>query len=70
MELKTPIVRRSGQARKQPEYYSPLDLHLAIVLSAIEDDLRIVMEAIESTKSELWKKAMEEEMESLRNNYT
>ena len=37
---------------------------------AIEDDPSLVKEAIDSTEGELWKRAMKDEMESLRKNET
>lgn len=50
--------------------YNPPIFHSYFSFSSIEDDLRIVKEAINSIEGELWKKAMEEEMESLRENET
>jgi hypothetical protein len=71
VETQTPVVRRSGRARKQLDKYSPPNFHSALSLSATkEEHLITVKEAIDSTEGELWKKAMEEKMKSLRKNDT
>ena len=61
---------RSSEARKQLERYSPPEFHPGFALSTIENDPITVKEAIDLKEGELWKKAMEEEMESLRKNDT
>ena len=67
VENQTAVVRRSRQRRKQSNMYSTPNFHSAFALSTIEEeDPRMVKGAIESKEDELWKKAMEEEMESLR----
>ena len=59
-------MRRYGRARQQVNRYSPPNFHLAFALSATEEEYPITLkEAIDSTEGELWKKSMEEEMESL-----
>ena len=63
-------MRRSGQARKQLDKYSPANFFSSFSLSTTVDYHRMVEEAIDSMKGELWKKAMEEKMESLRKNDT
>ena len=68
--LQTPVIKISSQERKQHQRYSPPKIHVAFALYSIENDPRIVKEAFDSTKGELWKKAMEEEIESLRKNET
>ena len=70
VEVQTLVVRTFGRTRKQPERYSPIDFSSAFALSSIESDPIIGKEAIYSTNNELQKKAMEEEMESLRKNDT
>ena len=66
VEVQTSVMRRSGQARKQPKRYSPHEFCLAFILSSTKKDPRMVKEAIDSTEGKLWKKSTEEEMESLR----
>ena len=70
MDIQNLVVRRSSQERKKPERYSPLEFHLYFTLSTIEDDSRTVKEAINLLEGKLWKKPMEEEMESLIKNDT
>ena len=65
------VVRRFEQARKEPDMYSPPKFHSSFELfSTEEEDPRTVKEAIDSMEGELWKKVIEEEMESLRKNDT
>jgi len=63
-------VRRSGQARKQLHRYSPPKFCSNFALSTTKEEPRTIKEAIDLIEGELWKKAMEEEMESLRMNDT
>ena len=71
VETQTLVMRRSRHTRKQPNMYSPLNFHSNFALSAtVEEDPRTVKEAIDSMEGELWKKAMEEEIKSLRKNDT
>ena len=70
-ETQNPIVRMSGRARKQLDRYSPPNFHSDFELSATKEEyLGAIKEVIDSMKGELWKKAMEEEMELLRKNDT
>jgi hypothetical protein len=50
--------------------YSPHDFLSTFVLSTIDDEPRIVREAINLTYGRLWNEAMVEEMKSLHNNET
>ena len=43
---------------------------MGLALNLIEEDPRSIKEVIDWTEGELWKKAMKEEMESLRKNET
>ena len=61
-------MRRSVQERRLPERYTPSDFHSNFALSIIDDDPRIVREAVDSEDGKLWKKAMDEEMTTLDNN--
>ena len=70
VEQQTLVFRKYGQARKKIERYSPPNLLSTFSLSSIEDDPRLVKEAINLIEGELQKKAMEEEMESLKKNET
>jgi hypothetical protein len=64
----TPILRRSDRVRRLPERYSPSDFCSNFSLSITNDDPRTVKEAVDSEDGNLWKRAMEEEMESLDKN--
>ena len=66
----TLVMKGSSREKEQPKLYSPLEFHSNFSLSAIEYDPRSIKEAINLTKGELWKKAMKEEMASLRENET
>jgi hypothetical protein len=48
--------------------YTPSDFHSNFSLSIIDDDPRTVREAMDSEDGNLWKKAMDEEMEALDKN--
>jgi hypothetical protein len=67
-EPHTPVLRRSVRDRRQPERYSPPDFRSNFSLSIIDDDPKIVREAMNSEDSKLWKKAMVEEMDALDKN--
>jgi len=70
VEQQTPVVRRSSREIHQPKIYIPPDYHSSFALTAIEGDPMSVKEAINSSEGELWKQAMEEEVESLQKNDT
>ena len=70
VELQTPAITRYGCEEKQPKRFNPPEFHSYFALFSTKYDPRIVKEEIDSTKGELWKKAMEEEMEPLRKNET
>lgn len=70
VEQQTPVVRRSGREKHQPERYSPPEYHYDFALTNIKGDPRLVEESIDSSEGKLWKKAIEYEMESLRKNET
>jgi len=70
VEQQTLVVRRSGRARHQLDKYNPTDYCFAFLLTVIEGDPMSVKEVVDSLEGELWKEAMEEEMESLQNNDT
>ena len=38
LETQTPVMRRSGRARKQPDRYSPLNFHSYFALSSTEEE--------------------------------
>ena len=61
VEVQAPIVRRFGQAWKQPKRYIPPNFHPTFYLFSTEEYPRTIKEAIDSIEGELWKKAMEEE---------
>jgi hypothetical protein len=56
--------RRYEQVRKSTERYSLPDFYYAFVLFSIDEEPKLVKEAMDSTKSKLWKASMVEEMES------
>ena len=56
-------LRRSSQQRKQPERYGRLVTYLP-------EELTTYTQAMKSVDAELWNKAMDEEMESLKKNGT
>jgi hypothetical protein len=57
-EPHTPILKRLMRERRQIERYIPPDFYSNFALSIIDDDPRIVREAVNSEDSKLWKKAM------------
>jgi hypothetical protein len=61
-------LRRSVRERRLPERYTPSDFHSNFSLSITDDDPRTVREAVDSEDGNLWKKAMDEEMEALDKN--
>jgi hypothetical protein len=61
-------LRRSDRERRLPERYSPSDFHSNFSLSITDDDPRTVREAVYSEDGNLWKRAMDKEMESLDKN--
>jgi hypothetical protein len=67
-EPHTPVLRSSVRERRQPERYSPPDLHSNFALSITDDDPKTIKEAVNSEDSKLWKKAMVEEMDALDKN--
>jgi hypothetical protein len=70
VEQPNPLVRRLERVRKIVERYSPPEFHSTFVLNSIDDEPKSVGEAVNSTKGELWKDSMVEEIESLYNNET
>jgi hypothetical protein len=64
----TPVLRRSVRERRLPERYTQNDLCSNFSLSITDDDPRTVRELVDSKYGNLWKKAMDEEMESLDKN--
>ena len=67
-EPHTRVLRRSSQEIRQPERYSPPDFRSYFSMSITDDDPRNVKEVVDSEDSDLWKKAMDEEMDSLDKN--
>eukprot|EP00253_Pinus_taeda_P032832 PITA_32832 len=67
-EPQTPGVRRSVRERRQPERCSPSTFYSNFSLSIMNDDPRIVKEAIDSEDGKLWKEAMVDEIASLHKN--
>jgi hypothetical protein len=70
VEQHSPIVRRLERIRKPVKRYSPPDFHSTFVLSSIDDEPKLVSEAVESVEGKLCKDSMVEEMESLHKNET
>ena len=64
----TLVLRRSVQERRLPKRYTPYDFHSNFSLSVIDDDPRTVKEVVDLEDRKIWKKAMDEEMESLDKN--
>ena len=54
--------------RRLPKRHSPYDFHSNFALSITDDDPRTAREVVDSEDGNLWKRAMEEEMESLDKN--
>ena len=67
-EPHTPVLRRSSREIRQLERYCPPDFHSHFAMSITNDDPRNVKDAVNSEDSNLWKKAMDEEMDSLDKN--
>jgi hypothetical protein len=66
----TSVVWRSEQVRKPVERYSPPEFRYAFVLTATDDEPKLVEEEVDSVEGKLWKYAMVKEMESLHKNET
>ena len=64
----TPILRRLVREISLSERYTPSDFRSNFALSIIDDDPKTVREAMDSDDGNIWKKAMDEEMESLDKN--
>jgi hypothetical protein len=64
------VVRRSESVRKPIERYSFLDFYSTFMLTSIDNEPKLVGEAVNSIECKLWKDAKVEEMESLYNNET
>ena len=67
-EPHTPVLRRSSQEIRKLERYSPPDFCTHFAMSITDDDPKNVNEIVNSEDSDLWKKAMDEEMYSLDKN--
>ena len=67
-EPQTPTLSRFDCVWRLAERYSPLDFHSTFVLSAINDEPRLVKEEVNFEERKLWKKSMVEEMEALEKN--
>eukprot|EP00253_Pinus_taeda_P031383 PITA_31383 len=67
-EPQTPVVKRSVRERRQLKRYSPSSSYSIFSLSIVDDDPRIVEEAVGSEDGKLWKEAMVDEMASLHQN--
>eukprot|EP00253_Pinus_taeda_P003719 PITA_03719 len=67
-EPQTAGVRRSVQARRQLERYSPSAFGSNFALSITDDDPITMKEAVDSEDGKLWKEAIVDEMESLHKN--
>eukprot|EP00253_Pinus_taeda_P010377 PITA_10377 len=67
-EPQTPAMRRLVRERRQPERYSPSTFYSNFTLSVIDDDPRIVKEAVDSEDGKLWRETMVDETESLHKN--
>src|ERR1700678_836163 len=67
-KILTQVLRRLVRERRLPERYTPSDFCSNFSLSITDDDPRIVREAVDSVDGNLWKKAMDEEMEALDKN--
>jgi transposase InsO family protein len=64
----TLVLRRSDRERRLLERYSPSNFHSNFSLSITNDDPRTVREVVDLEDGNIWKRAMEEEMESLDKN--
>jgi hypothetical protein len=56
------------QERRQLQRYTPYDFRSNFPLSITDDDPRTIRETVDSKDGKLYKKAMDEEMESLDKN--
>ena len=70
VEKQTLNVRSYCLTKQKLERYSQPEIHSSFALSTIEYDPKLVKEAIDLTEGKLWKRAMEEEIESLKKNKT
>jgi hypothetical protein len=61
-------LRRSVRERRLLERYTPSDFHSNFSFSITDDDPRTVREAVDSEDGNIWKRSMDEEMESLDKN--
>jgi hypothetical protein len=61
-------VRRFERVRKLVKRYSLPDSHCAFVLTATDDEPKLVREVVDSIEGRFWKASMVEEMESLHKN--
>jgi hypothetical protein len=64
----TPVLRRLVREGRLLERYTRFDFHSKFSLSITDDDPRTVREALDSEDTNLWKRAMNEEMTSLDKN--
>ena len=60
-----PFLRGSSREIRKLERYSPPNFRSHFSMSITDDDPRNVKEVVNSEDSDLWKKAMDEEMDSL-----
>jgi hypothetical protein len=70
VEQLTLVVRRSERIKKRVERYILPDFRSTFVLTAIDDEPKLVGETIETIEGKLWKDAIVEGMESLYKNET
>jgi hypothetical protein len=61
-------LRRSVRERRIPKRYTPSDFRSNFSFYITDDDPRTIREAVDSKDGKLWKKAMDEEMETLDKN--
>ena len=64
-EPHTPILRRSSWERRKLERYSHPNFHSSFSMSITNDVPRNMKEVVDSEDSDLWKKAMIEEIDAL-----
>jgi hypothetical protein len=67
-DLHTLVLRRLVRERMILERYTPSDFHSNFSLSISDDDPRTIREVVDLEDGNLWKRAMDEEMESLDKN--
>jgi hypothetical protein len=70
VEQLTLVIRRSERERKPIKRYIPPDFCSTFMLTAIDNEPKLVCEVIELTEGKLWEDTMVEEMESLYKNET